>query len=179
MPEYSRAYIFGLRKMIPLNKLRKNYIQVGLELTQLEQTNANPDWLYRFIYTNKTVTQGYTHNGQLLGAGIGPGSNMQTFTINWISGLKVIGLQVERYVHNNDLHNTAIFDIRSNWVDINATGTVEWNWRNFLFSGKFENILSYNYQHYYRPQDPNSGKFFEPGINQYNFQAQVGVMYRF
>ena len=179
MPEYSGAYIFGLRKMLPLNRHKGQYIKVDLELTQLEQTNANPDWLYRFIYTNKTVTQGYTNNGQLLGAGIGPGSDMQSLSVSWVNGLKIIGLQFERYVHNNDLHNVAIHDIRSNWVDMSATGILEWDWHNLLFSARFENILSYNYEHYYRPQDPNSGKFFEPGINQYNFQTQIGVTYRF
>lgn len=179
MPDYSRAYTFGLRKMLPLNRHKGQYIKVDLELTQLEQTNANPDWLYRFIYTNKTVTQGYTHNGQLLGAGIGPGSDMQSLSVSWVSGLKIIGLQFERYVHNNDLQNVSIHDIRSNWVDMSATGILEWDWHNLLLSARFENVLSYNYEHYYRPQDPNSGKFFEPGINQYNFQTQIGVTYKF
>ena len=179
MPEYSRAYTFGLRKLLPLNRHNGQYIQVNMELTQIEQTNANPNWLYRFIYTNKTVTQGYTNNGQLLGAGIGPGSNMQSLSVSWIKGLKTIGVQFERYVHNNDYQNVAIFDNRANWVDMSATGIVEWDWQNLILSGRFENILSYNYQHYYRPQNPNSGKFFEPGINVYNFQAQLGMTYRF
>ena len=179
IPGYSSAYIFGLRKMIPLNRHKGQYIQVNMELAQLEQTDANPDWLYRFIYTNKTVVQGYTHNGQLLGAGIGPGSNMQSLSVSWVNGLKIIGLQFERYVHNNDYHNIGIQDIRANWVDISATGIVEWNWHNLLLSAKFENILSFNYQHYFRPLDPNTGIFFKPGINQYNFQAQIGLSYRF
>jgi hypothetical protein len=178
MPRYSSAYIFGLRKMIPLNRHKGQYIQVNLELTELEQTNANPDWLYRYLYTNKTVTQGYTNNGQLLGAGIGPGSNMQSLTISWINGLKTIGLQLERYVQNNDLQNATILNLRAPWVDMSATAIVEWNWRNLLISARFENILSYNYEHYYRPQNPNSGLFFEPGINQFNFQAQIGLAYR-
>jgi len=179
MPEYSRAYTFGLRKLIPLNRHNGQYIQVNIELTQIEQTNANPDSLYRFIYTNKTVTQGYTNNGQLLGAGIGPGSNMQSLSVSWIKGLKTIGVQFERYVHNNDYQNVAIFDNRANWVDMSATGIVEWDWHNLLLSARLENVVSYNYQHFYRPQNPNSGKFFEPGINVYNFQAQIGVTYRF
>jgi len=179
MPGYSSAYTFGLRKMIALNRHKGQYIQVNMELTQLEQTDANPDWLYRFIYTNKTVVQGYTNNGQLLGAGIGPGSNMQSLSVSWVNGLKIIGLQFERYVHNNDYHNIGIQDIRANWVDISATGLIEWNWHNLLLSAKFENILSFNYQHYFRPLDPNTGIFFKPGINQYNLQAQIGLSYRF
>lgn len=177
--EYSRAYIFGLRKMIPLNRHKGQYIQVNLELTQLEQTNANPDALYRYLYTSQIIYHGYTNNGQLLGAGIGPGSNLQSLSVSWINGLKIIGLQFERYVHNNDFHNIGIKDIRANWVDMSATGIVEWNWHNLLLSARLENILSYNYQHRYQPKDPNSGEFFGPGINIYNFQAQLGITYRF
>ncbi|MEI6140229.1 MAG: capsule assembly Wzi family protein [Mariniphaga sp.] len=179
MPRYSSAYIFGLRKMIPLNRYEGQYIQVNFELTQLEQTNANPNDLYRYLYTSQMTHQGYTNNGQLLGAGIGPGSNLQSLSISWVNGLKIIGIQLERFVHNNDFHNIGIKDLRANWVDVSATGIVEWNWRNLLLSARFENVLSYNYEHFYRPQNPDSGLFFEPGINQFNFQAQVGVTYRF
>lgn len=177
--EYSRAYTFGLRKMFTLNRSEQKYIQVNMELTQLEQTNANPDYLYRYLYTSKVVTHGYTNNGQMLGAAIGPGSNLQSLSVNWIKGLKNIGLQFERYVHNNDFHNIGIKDFRANWVDLSATAIAEWNWHNLLISCQFENILSLNYQHYYQPQDPNSGNFMEPGINYYNFQAQIGLSYRF
>ncbi len=178
-PGYSRGYIFGLRKLIPLRKREGECIQVDLELTQLEQTNANPNYLYRYLYTSQVIYHGYTNNGQLLGAGIGPGSNMQTFSVSWVKDLKLLGIRFERFVHNEDFQNTGIKDIRANWVDLSATGIVEWNWHNLLLSARLENILSFNYQHYYRPKNPNSGEFFEPGINRYNFQAQLGISYRF
>jgi hypothetical protein len=177
--EYSRAYIFGFQKMIPLNRHKGQYIQVNMELTQLEQTNANPNALYRYLYTSQQIYQGYTNNGQLLGAGIGPGSNMQSLSISWVNGLKIIGLQFERYVHNEDFQNIGIKDIRADWVDLSATGIVEWNWHNLLISGRFANIISYNYEHKYQPKDPNSGEFFGPGKNVYDFQAQLGITYRF
>ena len=177
--EYSRAYIFGLSKMIALNRHKGQYIQINAELTQLEQTNANPNALYRYLYTSQVNYHGYTNNGQLLGAGIGPGSNMQTLSISWVHGLKIVGLQFERYVHNNDFHNIGIKDFRANWVDLSATAMAEWNWHNLLISAKFGEIISYNYEHYYRPKDPNSGKFMDPGINVYNFQSQIGMSYRF
>ncbi len=176
---YSRAYIFGLRKMLELNRHKGQYIQVNLELTQLEQTNANPDVPYRYLYTSQVTYHGYTNNGQLLGAGIGPGSNMQSLSVSWVKGLKIIGVQFERYVHNNDFHHLIIKDNRANWVDMSATGIIEWNWHNLLLSSRLENILTYNNQFFYRAKNPNSGKFFEPGINVYNFQAQIGISYRF
>ena len=142
--DYSRAYLFGVRKMFSLNKHQGQYIDVNLELTQLEQTNENPDALYRYLYTSKVVLNGYTNNGQMLGAGIGPGSNMQSLSVSWIKELKKIGIQLERFVHDNDFHNLGIKDIRANWVDINVAGIVEWNWRNLILSTRVDNILSYN-----------------------------------
>jgi len=176
---YSRAYIFGLRKMLPLNRHKGQYIQLNMEMTQLEQTNANPNTPYRYLYTSQITSHGYTNNGQLLGAGIGPGSNMQSLSVSWVNGLKIIGLKFERYVHNNDFHHLIIKDNRANWVDLSATGIAEWNWHNLLLSARLENIITYNYQYFYRPKDPNSGKFFGPGINIYNFQFQIGTTYRF
>ena len=177
--EYSRAYIFGLRKLIPLNRHEGQYIQVGLELTQLEQTNANPRMPYKYLYISRETTQGYTNNGQPLGAGIGPGSNMQTLSVSWVKSLKMIGVQLERYIHNNDFHNAAIKDIRGNWVDMSLTGIVEWDWHNLIFSARFEGIKSFNYQHKYTPIPSDPPQFWDPGRNVYNFQAQFGINYRF
>ena len=177
--EYSRSYLFGLSKIFTLNPLKKRYIEVNFEMTQLEQTNANPDMPYRYTYTSRATTQGYTNNGQLLGAAIGPGSNMQTLGVKWFSGLKVVGLQFDRYVHNNDFHNVAIKDIRANWVDLAATGSFEWNWRNLLFSLQLQGIQSFNYQHRYEPLENDPEEFWKKGRNVYNFQAQSAITYRF
>ncbi|NEW85504.1 MAG: capsule assembly Wzi family protein, partial [Mariniphaga sp.] len=177
--EYSRAYIFGMRKMIALNRHKGQYIQVNVELTQLEQTNANPNALYRYVYTSKVIMQGYTNNGQLLGAGIGPGSNMQSLSVSWVHGLKIVGLQFERYVHNNDFHNIGIKDVRANWVDLSATAMAEWNWRNLLLSAKCGEIISFNYEHRYQAKNPSPERFFGAGKDVYNFQSQIGVTYRF
>jgi hypothetical protein len=177
--EYSRSYLFGVRKMIPLNRHKGQYIQVNLELTQLEQTNANPNAPSRYDYTSRVVLQGYTHYGQLLGSGIGPGSNLQSLSVSWVNGFKNFGLQVERYVHNNDYHNIGIKDIRANWVDMSVTAFGEWRFQNMLYSVKMARVTSYNYQHLFIPKDPNSTNFFKPGINIQNYQAQIGISYVF
>jgi len=104
---------------------------------------------------------------------------LQSLSISWVHGLKIIGLQFERFVHNNDFHNIGIKDIRANWVDLSATAMAEWNWRNLLISARFDNVISYNYEHRYQPKNPNPTTFFGPGINVYNFQTQIGVTYRF
>jgi hypothetical protein len=177
--EYTRAYILGLRKLFPLTGKPDQYIQLNVELTQLEQTNTNPEHLWRYWYANSNITQGYTNEGQLLGAGIGPGSNLQSISVSWNKVLKSVGLQVERYVHNNDYHNIATKDIRGNWVDLCVAALGEWNYKNFLFSAKFECIKSFNYEDLYIPRYENPNLFWIPGKDLYNFHIQFGTTYRF
>ena len=179
-PDHQRAYIFGLRKLIPLYAHKDQYIQVSIELTQLAQTGTNPERPEGLIYLHYAgISQGYTHEGQLLGAGIGPGSNMQVVGISWIKSLKTIGLQIERYVHNNDFQTTIIQDIRSNWVDFTTAAFGEWDYKNFLLSLRFEITRSYNYQYLYRPISSNPPNYWDPGQDIYNYQAKLGVSYKF
>lgn len=178
-PEHSSAWVTGFRKLIPVGKTTDQFMEVALELTHLENPQAGA--LYRSSgpwYLHSYIKHGYTQKGQLLGAGIGPGSNMQTLQVSWIKGLSLIGCRLERYVHNNDFHYAAIRDIRAHWVDFIATLNGQYEYANFLFFTQLNFITSYNYQHLYEPReliDP----WWNPGKNVFNFQAQLGVSYRF
>ena len=175
-PDKSAAYLFGLRKISPLKRHPGQYLQVSLEFTQLQQTSVpeRGGW-----YTSSVVRHGYTHMGQLLGAGIGPGSNLQSLDISWFKGLKRIGVQVERYLHNNDfyyqVYNNPI-DIRKHYVDMSAAVSADWDYKNLVFSAKGAMIRSLNYQYvlYNRPDD-----YFITGWDRLNYQVKLGVMYRF
>ena len=74
----------------------------------------------------------------------------------------MIGLQFERYVHNNDLHYNDIKDIRANWVDIGAGIIGEWDYKNLLLTAKTEIVRSMNYEHQYNPE-PEQYKFLGTG----------------
>jgi len=178
-PEHSRAYVFGLRKLIPLKKKPGQFIQVALETTQLENSNIEGNRGTGTWYVHSSIRHGYTQMGQMLGSGIGPGSNMQTLSFSWIKSMKMIGLQVERYVHNNEFQYKVIKDIRANWVDLSTSLTGEWDFTHLLIRAKLDGIISYNYEHLYVPAIPDSPDFWTPGKNVFNFQAQVGVVYRF
>jgi hypothetical protein len=179
-PDYARAYIFGFRKLFPLIAHPDQCIQFHLEVTQLEQnrTNTQRDYIYFYADPNITSGHGYTNRGQLIGAGIGPGSDMQSINISWIKSLKMIGLQIDRYVHNNDFQYNDVKDIRSNWVDLGLALLGEWDYKNLLFTANAELIRSMNYEHLYNPV-PGNTNFWAPGQDIYNFQAKLGVMYRF
>ena len=82
------------------------------------------------------VRHGYTHNGEVMGSGIGPGSNSQYFNLNRIKENSQIGLALEIIDNDNDL----LFiwedngDFRRYWKDYNFHLNYDIN---FKKSGKY------------------------------------------
>lgn len=184
--EHSRAFNYGFRKLIKLHSAKDEIIQVGMEITHLAK---NPVSVVRGAqnvyqqgsktwYTGVGVRQGYTHLGQLLGAGIGPGSNLLSINVGWNKGLKGIGLQMERYAHNEDFHNETVKDVRMHWVDLAAALNGSWDYKNLLFSLNLKFVGAKNYQWIY---DFNPDEYWDNsrGTDVFNFHGKLGIMYRF
>lgn len=179
-PNDSRAYIFGLRKMLPFNRARNESLLIGIEVSQLQQNSPEKIAQGKQFYVSQGVRAGYTHMGQLLGAGIGPGANSQTLTVSWLKGLKRIGFQLERYLHNNDFYYYAYVDskdFRRHWVDLSYGVSGEWDYKNFIFNARLQRVNALNYQWYLKqnPGDP----YFVNGIEANNIQFLGGVTYKF
>jgi hypothetical protein len=176
----NRAYIFGLRKIIPFIRSRNENLMISIEATQLQETNPTDIRNAESWYVNKYVRQGYTNRGEVLGAGIGPGGNLQTVDVSWVKGLKRLGIQFERYVHNNDFYFYAYEtdkDSRRHWTDLSMSLYGEWNYKNFIFNARAMGINSLNYQ-WYLFQGPNDDVNIS-GKDAFNFQMQAGLTYRF
>ena len=179
-PARRRAYVFGLRKMLPFNKGRDENLLISLEVTQMQMTSPTDIRDADSWYVNKYVRQGYTNVGQVLGAGIGPGGNLQSLDVSWVKGLKRLGIQLERYVHNNDFYFYAYEgdrDARRHWTDLSLGFNGEWNYKNLVFNAKLQGIKSLNYQWYLfeGPTDP----VWVNGRDAFNLQLQAGLTYRF
>lgn len=179
-PNDSRAYVFGFRKMLPFNRLRNESLLIGLEVSQLQQNSAEKIAQGKQFYVSQNLRSGYTHMGQMLGAGIGPGANSQTITMSWIKGLKRIGIHAERYLHNNDFYYYAYTDsqdFRRHWVDLSYGVSGEWDYKHFIFNARLQRTNSLNYQWYLKsnPGDP----YFVNGIEANNIQLSAGVTYKF
>jgi hypothetical protein len=178
-PDHSRAYLFGLRKMIPLND-KNAHILLGGEITQLSQS---PDRLVRPAgtwYSHYQIIEGHTNLEQYLGAGIGPGGNLQSIDISWVSGLKRLGVSFDRYEHEVDYSDENFPDINGNsrkWVDFAFGLQGEWNYKNLLFNAKIQHIKSLNYQWILKDYVP--GQYYIPHNDVYNFHGQLGLTYRF
>jgi hypothetical protein len=106
------GFVLGARKLFPYGR-KGNFLKLYTEFTQLQLMNpalvinvAEPFGgpLVTSWYTSNQIRQGYTHQGQMLGASIGPGSNSQTVGLSWHRGKNKIGLFIERVANNNDFY---------------------------------------------------------------------------
>lgn len=179
-PQHSRAYIVGIRKLLPIAGNNNQHILIGTEITQLSQSI---DRLIRDAggwYVHTEVKQGQTNFGQILGAGTGSGGNLQSIELSWVSGLKKIGLQFDRYEHSVDFSDANFTDINNSsrkWVDFAFSMHGECNYKNFLFNVKLQGIKSLNYEWILKDYTP--GQYYIPHNTVYNLHGELGITYRF
>jgi len=107
-PNHTRGYTAGLQWVHPVSKTEANFRIQG-ELTNVEQSSS-----YRFrpigsFYTSRAVIQGYTNEGQMLGAAVGPGSSGEFIAMDYMHPSFMIGANFARNRVNNDA-----FFLRSN-----------------------------------------------------------------
>lgn len=179
-PQHSRAYLVGIRKLLPIAGTTNQHILFGAEITQLSQSI---DRLVRDAsgwYIHSEVIHGQTNLGQTLGAGTGSGGNLQSAELSWVSGLKKIGIQFDRYEHVVDFLDIYLGDMNGNsrnWVDFGLSLKGEWNYKNFLFNAKLQGIESLNYEWILKDYSP--GQYYIPHNTVYNLHGELGITYRF
>ncbi|MBG6236632.1 hypothetical protein IWX76_003226 [Pedobacter sp. CAN_A7] len=179
-PDHSRAYLFGLSKLVSLGREKDEFIQVNAELTQLSQTTDG--LLVRSagtFYHHGGVRQGYTHKGEVIGAGTGSGGNLQSLELNWVKGLKKLGLGLERYEHGKDFSDrfAASPNGSRKWVDFAVAAQGSWDYNNLIFNAKLQGIKSLNYQ--WRQKDFSTDTYYIPHNDAFNIHGEIGITYRF
>ena len=146
--DHSRAYTLGFQKLFKTFNKDISYL-FSWEKTQLEQTASrslrNAGSWYRHIY----VFDGYTNRGEVLGAGIGPGSNSQYFSLTRISEKNKIGVSFEIIDQDNDFFHEAFAsagDSRRHWKDFNIHINFSKKYKNLWLSSNLMYSRSLNYQ---------------------------------
>ncbi len=170
-PQHSRAYLFGFQKLVPLASAGEGFL-ISAEVTHLAQP------LNRVLRSSGTwyvhnINHGYTHVGEVLGAGTGPGGNLQSLELGWVNGFKKLGFQIERYEHNRDYYQQMIDpgdDYNENWTDLSGGVLANWNFKNLLVRGKLAGVQSFNYLW-------QTGVDDLPKRNLFNLHANVGLYY--
>lgn len=101
-PELNRGYVFGLIKRFSISPRRK--IIFNAEMTNLENSTVSSEFRpeSNIWYTHDIIQQGFTHRGQVLGAGIGPGSSTEYAGISYYDTWGMAGAYAKRIVYHND-----------------------------------------------------------------------------
>jgi len=100
-PDHSQAYTLGFQQLLgsgrALVRLRGEWTHLGRAPTF--QVRATPTF-----YQHHLVRQGYTERGQLIGAGIGPGSDSQHLAVDRYHARGRWGMFVQRVRYNDDAY---------------------------------------------------------------------------
>ena len=186
------GFNLGARKLFPSKNGKSNF-EIGIELTQLSIMDPRNIFVsgspfgvpkYNSWYTSSIIRQGYTNQGQLLGAPIGPGSNSQTINFSWNKGLNKIGVYFERISNDNDFYhyhyisgNLGYSKADAYWVDINNGAYIRINpLKNILILGSYSNTLAMNYRWIKNWRAEN---YAQPGIgsDKTNLQFNFSIKY--
>ena len=180
-PDKGFAGTIGVKKEMTLNT--SSYLELIGEMTQLQlltraeqyTTDVPPSW-----YLGSSVRQGFTTDGQLIGAGVGPGGSSQMVELNYRKGKQRLGINVERRVHNNDFYEYTFLnslDFRRFYVDFSTTLKVDLSYKKWTMSPRLSYIRTNNYNWWlYQPQ---TALYFIPGRDIAQWIAQCNFIYRF
>jgi len=105
-PNRGQAYTLGLQWTRPAFT-RNGIFQFRIENTSLEQSLALPNKFAGVWYTSRRVLQGFTNEGQVLGAAVGPGSSGQIAEMNYFAKHGFFGLEFGRSRLNEDVHEAS------------------------------------------------------------------------
>ena len=189
-PAYTTAWMAGAKKIYVLPGKDK-WLQLYGEMTKIQAPVSNYSRSFGYSFYTGAYGYGWTHKGQVLGAGIGPGSNMNTAGIVLGKGMETFGLHAERVVYNEDMLYTRINYLRLNptvnpmfiddskhYVDWGFMLTHHTQYGKFNLGYRLHLLRTYNFQWNYDPFGA-AGPFRFPGINLWSVNADVSMVYRF
>jgi hypothetical protein len=101
-PDWTQVYMFGFHKVfVSAERLVRFYGEV-VHLGESTPVRAGKG--HATFYTHGTVPQGHTHGGQLLGAGIGLGSDSRSLGVDWFDASSRTGVWVEHVRYDEDTY---------------------------------------------------------------------------
>jgi hypothetical protein len=172
--DHSRAVTVGLQKVFEISS--DNYL-FSWEWTQMEQTASRLIRNAGSWYEHSWTYDGYTNEGEVLGAGIGPGSNSHYFALNRIKDNEKIGLALEIIDQDNDFYHEAFLsasDSRRYWKDFNLHINFAKKINNFWISSNLMYSRSLNYQW---DLDDSATPYYHPGNDVNNFHMTLKLAY--
>jgi hypothetical protein len=172
--DHSRAVTVGLQKVF---KISKDDFLFSWEWTQMEQTASRLLRNAGSWYEHSWTYDGYTNEGEVLGAGIGPGSNSHYIAINRIREKEKLGIALEIIDQDNDFYHEAFAsanDFRRYWKDFNFHINFSKKFKQFWVSSNFMYSRSLNYQW---GLDDTVTPYYNPGNDVNNFHMTLKLSY--
>ena len=190
-PTYSSAWLAGFKKVYILPG-KDRWLEINTEMTNIQAPMANlpRSYGYSFYKASGDNPHGWTNKGQVLGAGIGPGSNIVNFGFNYGKGFETYGVHFEKVMYNEDMFYTQIkylqlsesnplkLDFSKHYVDYGILLNHQAQYGKFIVGYNFHILRTYNFQWNYDPFGA-AGPFRFPGLNAWSFNAQVYTILRF
>ncbi len=152
--DHSRAFILGARKLMPLAK--NQWLDWQFEMTQMSQA---PSYLVRTAGNWYGYQGGYTNQSRIMGAGVGMGNNVQTFTVSWVERFSRLGVKMERLEHDPD-------DYAVKWVDESVGFLGQRRFGKIMVSGEVQGVVS-------------NGYLWMQGNSAFNLRCVIKGVYRF
>ena len=176
--DHARANTIGIRKVFQKNPTSKIY-EFSWEMTLMEQTSSRLLRNAGSWYVHNNVRHGYTNNGEVLGAGIGPGSNSQYFEVAMINKLDRYGIAFEVIDQDNDFFVYAFEeaqDFRRYWKDLNVHLSVQKKIKNFW--GRINLVYSRSFNYQWELED-FTDPYYHAGTDVNNFHLNFNLTYHF
>lgn len=186
-PIHTRSYVLGANQRIEINP--RHWVALNVEATQLENLELDFGLQDPIWYEHTVVRQGFTNNGKVIGAGIGPGSNSQSLHVKYYNPYGMIGFSFARVIHHNDRlirHFQYINDfnrfmyepeeegvISERWIELNRLSVRKLHEAEARFGLHGLAFLPFNLElraDIYRSLFLNRYNFFENDMNNFNLQ---------
>ncbi len=162
---HSSASVLGFRKLQYIGN-KNAFLSIGFEATRMAQM---PSYLQRNAgnwYEHGLLTEGYTNENQILGAGSGFGNNIQSFSFSYNKNYLKYGIKVQR-IANNPIGWVNLFDPNGGapvWDDFTYGIVLKNQIKNILFNTNIDWLHSNNYG-------------WKEGIKRENFYFFLNVIY--
>lgn len=167
-PDRTRAIILGVVKAFEFenkNVLKFSYEYTSLSKNQLQLLPQNGVPPY---YIHSEVENGFTHQGQILGAGIGPGSNSDLMKVDLFTPNGKYGFIFSRIRFNDDYFLNAYSNSPEPYpMDYEATVALEY--------------IRYFSRFYLKPQimwNYRKNWFYQDEVEVHNFHFELQASYR-
>ena len=183
-PGHSRAYQVGFRKLHEING-RKEYLDIGYQLIHCEA--AKEVMIRRQFGWPVFYDSDYTNYGQVIGAGIGTGSNMVLFHVDRIKGKRRVGGYIEWLQRNNDniysgrtpwLGTWYGYDFTKKYTEVSFGLNVQEVRGPYLYYLKAMFTQTYNWNNWYHPTrgyDATIDPHRAPGNNVFGVNVYTGM----